>query len=431
MVACALGLLASCAPSGERLLARAEQQLASGEFRAAMIDLRNYLSRNPDNAQARARLSLVMLELGDVAAAEAELAKAKDLGAARELTLIADCRLMVARDAYESVLEECTAPATSPDLAVDVAIVRGDALIGLKRYEEARSSFESALIARPDSLGALHGLAAAAFATGGIEEARKVFAGADRFRELPRYWQALGSLELQAGAYEQAESAFANAAKYASGDAESPDALAALAGLTEAQLRLNKLDAAKASSERLLAAAPRSPVAKLLAAQAAASGGDLVRSRELLEEVVSTEPANLQARALLGLVNLRQGNLGQAEMHLAFVVSRQPDNIRAQQLLAEVRSRLQSPEETLETLKPSLDGPQADPSLLTLASRLSMQSGNRDEALAYLAQAADSTRAKDSGGPARDRRRVPRGGRPRPRRRIARGHAGRRRFAAA
>jgi cellulose synthase operon protein C len=395
VVACALGLLASCAPSGERLLARAEQQLASGEFRAAMIDLRNYLSRNPDNAQARARLSLVMLELGDVAAAEAELAKAKDLGAARELTLIADCRLMVARDAYESVLEECTAPATSQDLGVDVAIVRGDALIGLKRYDEARASFESALAARPDSLNALQGLAATAFATGGIEEARKVFAGAaDRFRELPRYWQAVGSLELQAGAYEQAESAFANAAKHASDDAESSDALAALAGLTEAQLRLNKLDAAKASSERLLAAAPKSPVAKLLAAQAAASGGDLVRARELLEEVASAEPANLQARALLGVVNLRQGNLGQAEMHLAFVVSRQPDNIRAQQLLAEVRSRLQSPEETLETLKPSLDRPQADPSLLTLASRLSMQSGNRDEALAYLAQATDSTGEK-------------------------------------
>jgi cellulose synthase operon protein C len=394
-IACALGVLASCAPSGERLLARAEQQLASGEFRAAMIDLRNYLSRNPDDARARAQLGLAMLEMGDVRAAEAELAKAKELGAARELTLVPECRLMVARDAYEKVLEECTAPAGSRDLAVDVAIVRGDALIGLKRYDEARQSFESALAARPESLNALQGLAATAFATGGIEAARKVFAGAaDRFRQLPRYWLALGSLELKAGAYEQAESAFATAAKHTSRDAEGPDALAALAGLAESQLRLNKLDAAKTSSEQLLAAAPKSLVAKLLVAQVAAGGGDMVRARQLLEEVASADPGNLQARAMLGLVNLRQGNLGQAEMHLAFVVARQPDNVRAQQLLAEVRSRLQSPEDTLETLKPALAGPQADPSLLTLASRLSMQSGNRDEALAYLAQAADSTREK-------------------------------------
>jgi putative PEP-CTERM system TPR-repeat lipoprotein len=388
-------LLAACAPSGEQLLARAEQQLADGEVRGAMIDLRNYLSRNPDDARARARLGLVMLEMGDVAAAEAEIVKAKKLGAARELTLVADCRLMVARDAYDKVLEECTAPEGSADLATDLFITRGDALIGLKRYDEARDSFESVLAARPNNLNALQGLAAAAFGSGGIGAARSVFTGApDSFRQQPRYWLALGSLELQAGAYEQAESAFTTAVKRTADDPESPHGLAALAGLTESQLRLNKLEAAKATGERLLKAAPKSPLAKLLGAQAAAGAGDLVRARELLEEVVSADPANTQARALLGLVNLRQGNLGQAEMHLATVVARQPDNVRAQKLLAEVRSRLQSPEQTLEALKPTLARPQADPSLLTLASRLSMQSGNRDEALAYLAQAADSAEEK-------------------------------------
>jgi putative PEP-CTERM system TPR-repeat lipoprotein len=94
---------------------------------------------------------------------------------------------------------------------------------------------------------------------------------------------------------------------------------------------------------------------------------------------------------MLGLVNMQQGNLGQAEMHLANVVARNPDNVRAQQLLISVRGQMQSPEQTLESLKPALDRPQVDPSLFALAGQLSMQSGNREEALGYLARAAQSS----------------------------------------
>jgi putative PEP-CTERM system TPR-repeat lipoprotein len=391
LVVCVLAPLAACAPSGEKLLARAGQQLAEGEYRGAMIDLRNYLARNPDDARARVQLARTLLELGDPAAAKAELDKARKLGAGREQILIIDCRLMVARAAYQTALDECAATQAPADGSVELAIVRGDALLGLGRYDEARTIFASALDAEPQNLYALQGLGAAAFGMGGIEAAREVFAGAsEQVRTRPRYWLALGSLELRANAPEQAERAFETAVARAADDPEGVDGLSALAGLAEAQLRLRKLDAAKVSSERLLAAAPRNPVARMLSAQVATAAGDIVRARELLEEIVSADPDNVQARLLLGVVNLQQGNLGQAEMHFATVVARQPDNVRAQQLLAEARTRIKSPEATLESLKPTLQKPGTDPSLLTLASRLSLQSGNRDEALAYLAQAADS-----------------------------------------
>jgi len=66
LLACLLVPLAACSPSGEKLLARAEEQLAVGEYRGAMIDLRNYLARNPDDARARVDLGLAMRELGEV-----------------------------------------------------------------------------------------------------------------------------------------------------------------------------------------------------------------------------------------------------------------------------------------------------------------------------------------------------------------------------
>ena len=356
-----------------------------------MIDFKNYVREHPQDARARAQLGLALLELGDVDGAQSEIGKAHELGADRKDTLVAECRLLVARSAYERVLAECDDlgdPASDPDLA----IARGDALLGLQRYTEARTSFESAAKARPASLSAVHGLAAAAFGLEGPAGARRVFEAAPQaVKDQPRYWLALGTEEIRGGDLVAAERAFATAVEKIGTEDETRDRLSALAGLAEAQLRQGKTSEAAATGDLLLKAAPNSPFAMVLRAQAAAGAGDLATARTLLEEAVSADPDNEQARTMLGLVNMQQGNLGQAEMHLANVVARNPDNVRAQQLLASVRGQMQSPEQTLESLKPALDRPEVDPSLFALAGQLSLQSGNREEALGYLARAAQSS----------------------------------------
>jgi tetratricopeptide (TPR) repeat protein len=203
LLACSLWPLASCAPSGERLLARAEQQMAAGEYRAAMIDLRNYLSKNPGDAHARALLGLALLKQGYSDEATVEVRKAKEAGAVPSDTLVVDCGLMFARNEHQKVLDECTLPAADDAHLADIAITRGDALLKLQRYEEARGSFEAALHARPEDLDALGGLAEAtlradgtAAHAGGIEAARKVMAAApDSVRGKLGYWLTLGSIE--------------------------------------------------------------------------------------------------------------------------------------------------------------------------------------------------------------------------------------------
>lgn len=386
-------LLSACAPKGEALLSRAEQSLATGEYQAAMIDLRNYVSDNPSDPRARAMLGRAMLELGDSRAAEVEVRKAKELGASRELTIVAECRLLIEQDEFDRVLDECT-PSGDAALDAELAVARGDAFLGQQKFSEARSEFESALRIDPSSLNATQGLAAAAFGAEGIAAARDVFQAApEDVRGRARFWLAQGSLEMRSGNFPEAEVAYARAVETVEED-DNRGRLSALAGLTEAQMRQGKTDEADATSRSLLEAAPKSPYAKLLRAQAAASAGDLQTARRLLEEIVSSNPENLQARTVLGAVNLQQGNYGQAEMHLASVVANQPDNLQAQRLLAQVRNEVQSPGETLEALKPSLQKTSTDPGLLTLASRLSLQSGDTEQALGYLAKAAESAAQK-------------------------------------
>lgn len=393
LVLAVTALLAACGPQGEKLLERAEASMAKGEYRAAVIDLKNYVAKHPDDARGRARLGLALLEMGDLGGAEAEIAKARDLGAPAASLRVPECRALVERDAYQRVLDECT---DVGDAAVDLelAIARGDALLGLQRFDDARASFESVLSSKPDNLRAIQGLAAATFGTEGAAGAARVFEAAPpAVKEQARFWLAAGSLAMRGGDLEAAEKAFTTALEKNPAEKESPDRLSSLAGLAEVQMRQGKMAEAAATSDRLLEVAPKSLFAKVLRAQAAAGAGDLATARTLLEEAVSADPENVQARTLLGLVNLQQGNLGQAEMHLANVVARDPDNIRAQQLLASVRNQLQSPGKALEALKPALERPDADPSLFALASQLSLQSGDKERALGYLEQASSATRA--------------------------------------
>lgn len=389
-------MLAACSPKGEKLLARAEASLAQGQYRAAMIDLQNYLSANPQDAAARARLGVALLELGDVRGAEVEIRKARELGAGDDLLRLPECRLLAARGAYDQILEDCAADTGKPAVDGELQVVRGEALLGLGRNDEAVETFRAAVAAQPERLAPYQGLALATLATSGISKARGVLESAPAaVKEQPRYWMIHGGLELRAGNLEAAETAFAKAVeRTAKGEPDSPDRLAALAGLAEVQLRRGDNKAAEATSKQLIEAAPNAPLAKILRAQSAASSGDFAQARTLLEEVVSRDPENADARVFLGMVNFQQGNLGQAEMHLANVVARHPEDIRAQRLLAEVRGRLQTPEESLAALKPALAGGDADPSLLALASQLSLQSGDKAGALAYLTQAGASPAAK-------------------------------------
>lgn len=392
--------LAACSPRGEKLLERAEGSLARGEYRAAMIDLQNYLSDHPENAAARAQLGLALLELGDVNGAEAEIRKARELGAGDEQLKVAECRLLASHSAFDRIIKECVVG--SGDAATDgeILIVRGGALLGLGRNDEAAEVYRAAVSAQPERLAAYQGLAVATLATSGAAAARQVMASApDAVKEQARYWTALGGLELRARDLAAAEKAFQTGVeRTAKGDPDDLDRLTALAGLTEVQLRQGDTKAAAATSQQLLEAAPKAPLAKILRAQAVAGAGDLAQARTLLEEVVSQWPEDSESRVLLGLVNFQLGNLGQAEMHLANVVSRQPDNVRAQRLLAEIRSRLLTPEEALEALKRSLVKADNDPALLALASQLSLQSGDREAALAYLAQVGASDVAKTPAG---------------------------------
>lgn len=381
--------LAACAPKGEELYARAEKSLDSGEVRAAVIDLKNLVKDEPENGKARALLAAALVKNGELGAAAIEIKKARDLGVSAETLMIPECRVMTARGEFAAVLEKCTPGTVPTEVQPDMHLAQGQALMGLDRAIEAKPHFEAALAAKPDSIDALLGLAGATYAVDGLPAAKAIIDGASEpIKQKSAYWMAVGGINMQGDDYAAGEQAFAKAVEIAKKDGDANERMMALGSLAESQMRQSKVKEATATTDQMMKAAPDNPMVKQLRGQAAAAGGNLDEARTLLEEAVASMPENYQARLLLGVVNAQQGNVGQAEMHFQNVVNNQPDNMRAKRLLAELRARSQTPEQTLESLKPSLTGDEADPSLLAMAGRMSLASGDREQALAYLAQAS-------------------------------------------
>lgn len=382
-------VLAACGPRGDALYARAEQSLAAGELRAAIIDLKNLVKAEPENPKARALLATALVQNGEIAAAEIELRKARELGAADDSLLVPECKVLTAQGRFDDVLLKCKSDAAPAGARVELLVAQGRALAGLERTTEAKAQFEAAVAADPANLDARVGLAAAVYAEDGLAAARaSLEATPDALRQQPGYWLSLGGLNMAGGDFAAAEQAFAAALERTDPKQADEQRMRAMAAMAEAQLRQMKTQEASASTAELLKLAPRSPAAKQLRARAVAAAGNLQEARTLLEEVVSAVPDDQESRLLLGIVTLQQGHVGQAEMHFANVVARQPGNVRAQRLLAETRSQSQSPQKSLDSLKASLDPNKADPSLLAMAGRLSLASGDRRQALAYFEQAS-------------------------------------------
>jgi putative PEP-CTERM system TPR-repeat lipoprotein len=379
----------ACAPKGEALYAEAEQALAKGDFDTAIIHLRNFVAADPNHAEGRALLGQALVQAGEIQAGGIEIRKAKDLGAPREMTLVPECDVLVAERKFDEVLATCQ-PESAPESArTALQVDTGRALLGLQRPAEAEEHFRAALATQPDRTNAVLGLASAVYLTAGLGPARAVLESApEAVRKEPRYWLTAAGLEVGGGDLAAAESAFGQALQHSQAGNLLAERTAAYAGLIEMQLRQGKSKEALVTSEAMIAATPESALAKTLRAQALAANGDLDAARTLLEGVVSTEPQNLQARALLGMVHLQQGNLGQAEMNLASVAASDPGNVPVQRMLAEIRTRVQTPQQTLAALEPALLAEDANPSLLAMAGRLSLSAGNREQAVSYFERAA-------------------------------------------
>jgi cellulose synthase operon protein C len=338
--------------SAESRVRRAEEAIARGDQRAAVVELMNALQKDPSLAEARLLLAESALWLGDPGGAQRELERLTTPPDARRVLLAARVALAMGRtDEAVKILQGSTltfAPGQR-ELTLGRAHLRlrqpeaaqrwyGAAAAADPKLVEARAGVLEAMAVKGDRAGALAGLAE-------LTRAEPESAAA---------WMSQGLLLVAAGDTPAASVALERANKQGERQLDFMQRATVLATLVEVQLLEGKLDAARASQQQLARLAPDALGSRYVAARVAMAANDYTAAVNELRKIIEVAPALAQARLLMAMALIAQGNLEQAGRELATLVEQAPDNVVARQLLAQVRMRLDDPDGALRLLVPAL-----------------------------------------------------------------------------
>ena len=398
-----------------QLVADADKSLKSGNVRAALITLKNAVTADPGNGVARARLGLVLFQVGDPPAAERELRQARKDGAPEAVVLPPLFTVMLARNEGQLLLDQFPDPGAGSKsaAAADILKARALALQSLKKAPEAIDAMDRSLALRRDASG-LVTRARLSLLRGNSAEARKfadeaiaksdnadamlfkaglLLAANDNLEALNLTNQLLtkfpGNL---AGRFTRIE-AYISLKQDAKAKAEVDDILAkypnAYLGVYYRALLMARAGDAKAAwnfAQNLPADFRDSqPRIAIMIAQMAVDSGNEETGASILGRILLKNPTMAIARVRLAGIRLKQNNF--ADVVNVLDPIKNSSDIRVLELLSNAYLRLHRNEDALNVLRRMDAEGKGRADVKRSIALLEIQMGRADQGIKDLAQA--------------------------------------------
>lgn len=397
-VAAATLLLAIAGCSGKSeadLVGSAKSYLAKNDTKAAILELKSLLQKNPQSAEARFLLGEALLKGGDAASAVVELEKANDLkyGDDAVLPLLARALRQTGQskkvtDLYSRVVLSDAKAAAS--LKATVA----EAYAGQGQLERSEAALNASLQFDPKNMPARLLQARLMAGTGALDEAMAMVDAI--LADDPKRVEALNHrgqiLWFGKGDYDGAVKAFSQALEV---DAKSMAAHMTLIGMA---LQKQDVPEFKSRAAALAKAMPGHPETRFYEAQSALIDLNYPRARELTQQLLKIAPDSPRLLQLAGAIEYQAGSPVLAETHLNKALQQAPNLVPARRLLAETHLRTGQPTKALATLKPLLERQRPDAQALAIAAEAYLQAGDLQKAEATFNEAAkrdpDNTKVK-------------------------------------
>ena len=377
-LAIALFTLGACGGESEKdLIASAKTSIEKQDHKAAIIQAKNVLQKNPQSAEGRLLLGKSLLASGDPVAALVELRKAQDLKAPDEALLPELARAMLLTGEEAKVIAQFSGVAlkdntATADLQTSVAVAHAT----LSDTEKAREATQVALQATPMYAPAVIVQVRLKAAEGDFDGA--LFLLDEILAKEPGHERA-GVLkgEILVGAKKDGVAALDTYKKVLAAHPRSMPANAAVITLLFQQ---RKDAEARAQIEELKKIAPNHPETLFFEAQLAFSDKDYKRSREITDRMLKQMPENVRVLELAGAAEFSQRQYPQAEFFLGKALKGAPGLLRARHLLAQTYLRTSQPDKVIELLQPVLAGKQVDGTTLSMAGEAWLQMGDTQKA---------------------------------------------------
>ncbi len=386
----ALISMAACErPDPEMELNAAATSFSAGNYEDAALRLNYVLQLEPNNIRARELRGDIALLLGDYTNASAEFNYAWELGAPSDSIALRLAEAHVGLGQIDEALE--LLDAAEPALANEPLYwtLRAEALLAEDRVSEAERSLSETQRVGDGGARALTARAQIAFARGEsakafelIEQAKLVapkdarvrIALAELLARTDRLTEAAEELQRAADLYREASLDLRE--------------ILSLLGLVQVHLARNDLGAAEAVAARLAEQAPQVQSTSYYQGLVKFRLGQYDEAAALIQPLVNASPETIQYRSLLGAIQLALGNIGQAEQQFLRVLAVSPRDPAAAKLLAETRLRQQRPGAALDALLSVQDTAAEDSQIGLLSGIASVLSGDTEQGLLYLEQAA-------------------------------------------
>jgi len=377
--------------SATDLIRSAREYEAKGDLQAAIIQLKNAVQKQPDNAEARMLLGRASLAAGDPASAEKDLRRALKNGASPEQIDPWLAQALLEMGEPDKVITEfADARLADPAAEAELRARVGDAQLRARKPGDAAASFAAALTADPTNLRAQLGLVRLAAVDGKMDEAQAALAKA--IAAHPPSAEALAlqaELQLAAGDRASARASLQQAI------AAEPSAVNPRFELIGLQIFDRDFDAAAQQIKDARALRPSDLRLTYFEAMLAVGRGDFAKARELAQQILKSSPEHVPTLVLLGGVELQDKHYATAESMLQQVLSQAPQHNGARTLLA--RSYLASgqPARAVEVIQPLLKrGARIDAPTLMLAGEAYFASGDIKQAAQYFEAASQSDAQK-------------------------------------
>lgn len=340
-----LGLiLAGCdEKAAEDFYHKALQHRSNGEIAASIIELKNALQADPANAEARLLLGTIYLEVRDLASAEKELVRARDLGMESNRLVEPLVDLWLAQGDYQKILDELPklTPSGSPQDA-RLLLAEAKANQGLNHLAEARRAYAAASDLEADNLQVRYGLAWTARQLGDLAAARSAIESALLQQPDNADFIALkADLDSTEGKWPLAEAGYRSLLQLQPGNLE---AQVSLAGVLFARHAYRE---ATAHLDVVLAAVPSHGNANYMRAAIAAEEADYETAKRHSERAILTSPNHVPSLLIAASANYALGLLEQAERYATRVLEHVPGHGFATTLQDAIRARTDG--NTIET----------------------------------------------------------------------------------
>jgi putative PEP-CTERM system TPR-repeat lipoprotein len=386
LLAAAMLMAAGCGKteSSQKLYQEAQQYHAKGDDKAAIIQLKNALQKNADNAEARYLLGVIYNDTHDPKSAEKELRHARRLGYKPGDVQLAVGRSLMGQGEFQRALDEVQPlPDAARDVQAGILSLRGNAQLALQQPGDARKSFDAAVQIQPGFADALLGQARLAAGKGDAAEAMRLV------EQALEGYPGNTEVGLFKGDLLRAQAKTAEAiAAYRQVLTIDPNNTGAHLSLASMHVASGDFAAARTEIQALQKVSPNNPLARYLGAMVDFREGKYPQARDALQEVLKRVPDHMPAVLLSGAVAFALGSYEQAEADLTRFLKRFPGNSYARKLLAATELKTGRAQNALETLKPLQSDDRPDPQVLALTGEAYAQSKDFAAATGYFEKAA-------------------------------------------